>query len=88
MFFYLFEKENKNALNKPELIIVFASRRSSVDPIAEGKKFPKVSRKSCGRSLKSGSENPKGKKNRPQQHSSNKETEITYSTSKVQEVEN
>jgi hypothetical protein len=37
---------------------------------------------------RAGRENPKGKQNKPQQHSSNKETAITYSTSKVQEVEN
>jgi hypothetical protein len=43
------------------LKLLLASRRSSVDPIAEGKKFPKVSRKSCGRNLKSGSKSPKGK---------------------------
>jgi hypothetical protein len=29
--------------------------------IAKRKKFPKVSRKSCGRSLKAGSKSPKGK---------------------------
>jgi hypothetical protein len=45
--------------------------RRLLGPIAEGKKFPEVSRKSCGRSLKSGSKSPQGKKNKPQQHSSN-----------------
>ena len=41
--------------------MIVVSSRSSVDPIAEGKKFSKVSRKSCGRNLKSGSKSPKGK---------------------------
>jgi hypothetical protein len=37
-----------------------ASRRAGVDSITEGKKFPKASRKSCGRNLKSGSLTRKG----------------------------
>jgi hypothetical protein len=41
-------------------------------PITEGKKFPKASRKSCGRNLETqGSLDPQGIKNKPQKHSSN-----------------
>ena len=38
-----------------DALLFNASRRTGVDPIAKGKKFPEVSRKSCGRNLKPGS---------------------------------